>query len=502
MSPMVSIIVTTKNEEKNIENCLRSVKEQTYKNIELIVVDNFSEDKTVENAEKYTTKVYLKGPERSSQRNYGVQVSCGKYLLYLDADMILSPSVIEECVEKCEVNNIDALYIPERIIGEGFWIKVRDFERSFYNGTVIDAVRFIRKDLFERIGGFDENLTGPEDCDLDRRIREVGEVEIITAPLYHNERRFSFKRYFDKKRYYSKTFDKYVQKWGRNNLEIKKQYGLYYRLFGVFIEAGKWKKLLKHPINTFGVYLLLLGYGAVHLRWKIPLRKYHENITSRFTGRHQACINLSRDVNNKVILDVGCWIGWYEKHVADRCKLIVGIDIDSKALLNAKKNANLSQCEFIRASAYKLPFKADTFDLVSMFDVIEHLHINSENENLSKVNRVLRLNGELLVSVPNNNLASILLDPAYFLLGHRHYSLHKIDKMLVNQGFSIQKREYGGGIVEALSLLLLYLFKHLFNLEIPFKKFSDYMREKEYHGRGFVSLFVKAIKVRDNASKF
>ena len=70
---------------------------------------------------------------------------------------------------KCECENVDALYIPERIVGDGFWIKVRDFERSFYVGTVIDAVRFIRKDLFEKIGGFDETLIGPEDWDLNRQ---------------------------------------------------------------------------------------------------------------------------------------------------------------------------------------------------------------------------------------------------------------------------------------------------------------------------------------------
>ncbi len=100
--PLVSVVITTKNEEKNIENCLRSIRSQTFKNIELIVVDNFSEDKTAEFAKKYTAKVYFKGNERSAQRNYGAKVASGKYLLYLDADMILSPNLIAECVEKCE----------------------------------------------------------------------------------------------------------------------------------------------------------------------------------------------------------------------------------------------------------------------------------------------------------------------------------------------------------------------------------------------------------------
>lgn len=45
---------------------------------------------------------------------------------------------------------------------------MRDFERSFYNTACIDAVRFVRKDKFLEIGGFDESLTGPEDWDFDR----------------------------------------------------------------------------------------------------------------------------------------------------------------------------------------------------------------------------------------------------------------------------------------------------------------------------------------------
>ena len=158
----MSVVITTKNEEKNIETCLQSVRSQTFKNIQLIVVDNFSEDNTAKLAKKYNAEIYFKGNERSSQRNYGAKVARGNYLIYLDADMILSQTVIEECVRKCESDNVDALYVPERIIGKGFWIKVRDYERSFYTGTVIDATRFIRRDLFLQVGGFDETLIGPE----------------------------------------------------------------------------------------------------------------------------------------------------------------------------------------------------------------------------------------------------------------------------------------------------------------------------------------------------
>ena len=267
--PTVSVVITTKNEEKNIEKGLRSIKGQTFTNIELIVVDNFSEDETVEIAKKYTTKVYFKGPERSSQRNYGAQVSSGEYLLYLDADMILSPTMIEDCVEKCEIDRVDAIYVPERIVGEGFWIKVRDFERSFYTGTVVDAVRFIRRDLFERVEGFDESLIGPEDWDFDRRIRKIGRTGIVNTALYHNEGRFDMKRYLKKKSYYSNGIKNYVRKWGPNDQETMKQTGVRYRLMGVFVENGKWKKMMRQPLFTMAMYLLRFRVAIEYLQNKL-----------------------------------------------------------------------------------------------------------------------------------------------------------------------------------------------------------------------------------------
>ncbi len=264
-SPLVSVIVTTKNEEKNIENCLKSVRDQTFKNVELIVVDNFSEDRTVEAAKKFTPGVYSKGPERSTQRNYGAKLANGKYLLYLDADMFLSPTVIEECVEKCETCDVGALYIPEQIVGEGFWIRVRNFERGFYNGTVVDAVRFVRKDLFDKTEGFDESLIGPEDWDLDRRIRKVGRTGIIDAAIFHNEGKFEMSRYLGKKKYYTGGIKEYAVKWGRNDREIIKQIGVWYRLVYVFVEQGKWKKLARSPLLAIAMYWLRFRTALVYL---------------------------------------------------------------------------------------------------------------------------------------------------------------------------------------------------------------------------------------------
>ncbi len=263
----VSVIVTTKNEEKHIGDCLRSIKDQNYPRdqLEIIVVDNNSTDDTKSIASEFTSQVYNLGPERSAQRNYGISKARGRYLIYLDADMTLSKGVISEALRRCEDEGYAALYIPERIIGTGFWIKVRDFERGFYNATSIDVVRFIRREAALKITGFDETLNGPEDWDFDRRVNEIGRTGIISECIFHNEDEFNLLRYTGKKKYYALGFSRYINKWGKDDPTIKKQFGFYYRFIGVFIERGKWKKIIAHPFMTLSMFFLRFMVGLVFL---------------------------------------------------------------------------------------------------------------------------------------------------------------------------------------------------------------------------------------------
>ena len=276
-SPPVSVIVPTKNSIRTIRDCLSSIKKQTYSNLEIIVVDNQSADGTFEAAKEFTEKCYDHGPERSAQRNFGAAKASGKFLLFIDSDMILTPKVVEECASSCMEKDAVGVYIPEKIIGEGFLIKVRNFEREFYTGTVIDAVRFIRKDIFESVNGFDEMLTGPEDWDLDRRIKEQGKFMIINSPLLHNEGEFDVNTYTGKKEYYiKKGLETYKKKWG-NDTVVKMQLGAYYRLWRVFTENGKWKRLLRHPILMAGMYYLRLRVGFVYVFSKDKIHKNNGN---------------------------------------------------------------------------------------------------------------------------------------------------------------------------------------------------------------------------------
>ena len=159
---LVSVIITTKNEEKNMKNILESLKNQTFKDFEVVVVDNKSSDKTKEISKEYGALVFDKGPERSAQRNYGVSKASGKYVLILDADMILEPDVLDECVKKFkEDSDLKKITIKEIPMGEGFWSKCKRLELEFYSKNPkakTHAARFFEKKVFEEFGGYDPDL--------------------------------------------------------------------------------------------------------------------------------------------------------------------------------------------------------------------------------------------------------------------------------------------------------------------------------------------------------
>lgn len=252
---MVSIIVTTKNEESVLGTLLESISKQSYKNIEVILVDNKSTDNTLKIAKEFDVKCYTFGPERSAQRNFGAKKSKGKYLLFVDADMKLVPKLVENCIKAATLDNVSAVVIPEESIAEDFWGKIKAFERSFYNeqGDIItDAARFFKRDVFFKVGGYDESITGPEDWDLPETIRKKGyKIGRIKEKIYHFEQKISLVGLFKKKFYYGLTAHKYLRK---QKIGVFSPKTIYF-LRPVFYK--NWRKLLENPFYSLLLFLML-----------------------------------------------------------------------------------------------------------------------------------------------------------------------------------------------------------------------------------------------------
>lgn len=254
--PLVSVIITTRNESDVIRRLILSVRNQSFKNREIILVDNNSTDKTLSLAREMNLKVYTVGPERSTQRNFGAKVAKGKYLLILDADMELAPQVISECVKLMSSDKkIGGIVIPEQSLSSGFWGKVKAFERSFYNeegDEITDAARFFSKEVFEQVGGYDESITGPEDWDLPDTIKKAGyKIVRINEIIYHYER---IKSPFDlarKKFYYALRAHRYLSKQNISAFSPKTVYFLrpvFYRHFD---------KIITHPFLSICMFIML-----------------------------------------------------------------------------------------------------------------------------------------------------------------------------------------------------------------------------------------------------
>lgn len=241
--PLVSVVVPTFNSAEFLDACLHSIAGQSYKEIELIVVDNHSTDETKEIAKKYTKFVFDKGPERSAQRNYGVEQAHGKYVAIIDSDMLLTSHVIEECVEVAEKNKeIKAVIIPEESFGEGFWAQCKQIEKSFYVGVEwMEAARFFDRDTYLTLGGYNEKMISGEDWDLSQRFEAVGEKSRVNEMILHNEGKLSLLKTLNKKYYYASQINNYLDKNNgtnskNNQTSILARYKLYFSKPHMFLE--------------------------------------------------------------------------------------------------------------------------------------------------------------------------------------------------------------------------------------------------------------------------
>lgn len=268
---LVSIIITTKNEATVLDKLLKSVFKQTFKNIEVLIVDNYSNDNTGTLVKKYNVNFFRYGPERSAQRNYGAKQAKGDFLFFLDADMELTPKVVDDCINQISKEHLDGVVIPEESIANNFWGKVKAFERSFYNekgDPITDAARFYSKKVFLKVRGYDESITGPEDWDLPDRVRKLGfKIGRSNEKILHYEQEISPILLFKKKFYYGLNAHRYLSK---HKIGIFSPKTIYF-LRPLFYK--NWFKLLTHPLLSLAmIYMLtveLLGGGSGYLIGRI-----------------------------------------------------------------------------------------------------------------------------------------------------------------------------------------------------------------------------------------
>lgn len=211
-------------------------------------------------------------------------------------------------------------------------------------------------------------------------------------------------------------------------------------------------------------------------------------------GEHKFYFSFSKKyIKDKKVLDIGSWTGPYEILIYNLAKHIFAVDIDKKPLKVLKKNLPRVNC--IQAESHALPFKKGTFDVVTFFDVIEHIPVGYELASILEISKVLKKGGYFFLATPHSNFLSRFFDPAYLLAGHRHYSDDSLTSMLKDSGFKVEKILHTGSFFSSFYALAFYLFKHILRMKMPSIAYIEKRMEKDIASPGFIQIVIRAKKV-------
>jgi len=470
-TPLVTVVIPTSNSGATIKRCLSSIKNQTFSEIEMIVVDNYSSDKTKDIGKEFDAEVIESEVGRSAARNVGANNARGKYIVFLDSDMELSPNTIKECLSKA-TEGYDAVIITELSVGKGFWADCRAIEKLCYIGDdLVESARFFRKDAFEKAGGYDLQLVAGEDWDLTQRMRKEGfRIGRTSSPLLHLEGKMSLLEALRKKFEYGRTLEKFLDK---HASEGRQHFALLRPAY-----VRNWKMLMKSPIHSLGLVFMktceFLAGGLGFLMNKSArhgLERSERGAIQTAPGDlakieiiEEMLLHTSR--KRETVLDLGCGAGSCISSLS-KFGAVIALEISKNKLKVAKENH--AQGGFVLGDAEYLPFRGNSFDVVVIKDVLEH--IMDDERVINEVTQVSKNGSSIILYVPVSlkeatlsiealikRLIGYSIDPK---VGHvRRYSVPSIDNTLRMKGFGvIVKRYYAHLVVGLLTVLLVTAHK-------------------------------------------
>jgi glycosyltransferase involved in cell wall biosynthesis len=210
----ISIVIPARNEAEYLADCLAAIRRAGTEALscEVIVVDNNSTDNTAEIARKFGCKLISSGkPGPGATRNAGASSAKGKFVAFIDADCRVPESWFSRMREYFESEDVVATgckISPD--FNSASWVEMASFHLNQRRGKKIsgNAIRvqwlgtsnlMVRKEAFDKAGGFDENLLTCEDYDLCRRLFDVGKIILDTRIfVVHLREEKSLKMVFQK----------------------------------------------------------------------------------------------------------------------------------------------------------------------------------------------------------------------------------------------------------------------------------------------------------------
>ncbi len=198
MTKLVSVIIPTLNEEKFITVLLECLKNQTWQDFEIIVADANSDDKTREVAQKLGAKI-VEGGHQSFGRNNGVKYAKGDVLLFLDADLSFDTNFLGNCYQSFATQKLDIACcyfdtyshsVKMKMI-YGLWNSSKYLRRKTKVPDGESQCLWVKKSVFDDIGGFNEDLKIAEDTDFIQKAAEKDyKFDILNYKFTPSDRRY------------------------------------------------------------------------------------------------------------------------------------------------------------------------------------------------------------------------------------------------------------------------------------------------------------------------
>jgi len=194
--PLISVVIPCYNQGQYIDEAIKSVEEYKGQDYEIIIIndgstDDFTNKRLKELRDDGYNVIFQDNQGLGKTRNNGIRIAKGKYILPLDADNMIKPEYISRAIDIFNADpGISIVYSDRHVFGDlNILNKVGEFDLStIYKGSYIDACAVYRKDVWNEIGGYDENMPtqGLEDWDFWLSAAEKGfRFFYIPEPLFY-----------------------------------------------------------------------------------------------------------------------------------------------------------------------------------------------------------------------------------------------------------------------------------------------------------------------------
>jgi len=179
------------------------------------------------------------------------------------------------------------------------------------------------------------------------------------------------------------------------------------------------------------------------------------------------------------VLDIGCGDGFLTNAISAFCQRVIGIDNSLTGISLARDRVDNAKVALLISSASNLPFKDDTFDIITLFEVIEHIPAESVKNTVEEIKRVLKDGGKIIVTTPNSrNLQNIICRRRMVSTKHeKEYSQAELLRLLSD----FEKIELSGIYLPLFPFTLLskpryrFIWQILFFLARYFPKFDRFI---------------------------